>query len=211
MNRFYQLIIITCLNLVLFTPLIALADIFQQPVDLKGSDFLTVIQKLQHVNVMRGNFSQRKQIKILKRPLISKGFMLFSNEQGLYWRIESPLNSIMVFTKQGIFEKHNDSVSRQKQANIGNLFSAIFAGDIKTLNRHFAIYFSIQADNWNIGLMPKTAMLQKVFRKIILKGKQQVEEIFIEELRGDTTLLQFSGIKTLPTELTLAEEKYFDF
>jgi hypothetical protein len=140
--------------------------------------------------------------------------MLFSTKQGLYWQIESPLSSITVFTKQGIFEKRHGVISQQKQAkvgNFGNLFRAIFAGDIKTLSRHFEVYFSAKTDYWNIGLIPKTAMLQKVFRKIILKGSQQVEEVLIEEPRGDTTLLQFSGIKTVPAKLTLEEEKYFDF
>ncbi len=214
MNIVHIPVIIISFGLALFTPLIVLADLFQQPVDLEQTKFLTVMQKLQHISVMRSNFSQRKQIKILKRPLVSRGFMLFSSEQGLYWQIESPLSSIAIFTQQGIFEKRNGVISQQKQAKVadfGNLFNAIFAGDIKTLNRHFEIYFAAKTDHWNIGLIPKTLILQKVFHKIILKGKQFVEEIFIEEPRGDTTLLQFSTIKTIPAQLTLEEKKYFNF
>ncbi len=216
MSGFYRLLITIGLILALFTPPRAFADLFQQPVNLENprTEFLTVTQRLQRISVMRGRFSQRKQIKILKRPLLSRGFMLFSSKQGLYWQIESPLSSIAIFTKQGIFEKRNGVISRRKQAkagNFGNLFTAIFSGDTGTLSRHFGIYFSAKTDYWNIGLIPKTGMLQKALRKIILKGSQQVEEVFIEEQRGDTTLLQFSGIKTVPAKLTSREEKYFDF
>lgn len=228
MNKFYQLMTIMSLSLALLTPLRVFADLdlFQQPVQLENpsTEFLTVTQRLQRISVMRSHFSQRKQIKILRRPLISKGFMLFSAKRGLYWQIESPLSSITIFTKQGLFEKRHGVVSRQKQAkmaNFGSLFSAIFVGDIKTLSEHFVLYFSAAAktdededeEGWKIGLIPKRkgGMLQKVFNKIILKGSQQLEEIFLVEQRGDTTLLQFSGIKTVPAHLTSEEEKYFDF
>jgi hypothetical protein len=211
---------IMSLSLALLTPLRVFAelDLFQQPVQLENpsTEFLTVTQRLQRISVMRSHFSQRKQIKILTRPLISNGFMLFSAKLGLYWQIESPLSSITIFTKQGLFEKRHGVVSRQKQvqmAHFGNLFSAIFAGNIKTLSEHFDLYFSASAKtyDWKIGLIPKIGMLQKVFNKIILKGSQQLEKIFIDEQRGDTTLLQFSGIKTVPAQLTPEEEKYFDF
>lgn len=212
MSLFFQLIIIMSLIL---TPFGVFAELFQHPVHLENpsTQFLKVMQRLQGISVMRSHFSQRKQIKILKRPLISKGFMLFSAKKGLYWQIKSPLSSITIFTKQGIFERRDGVVSQQKQVvHFGNLFSAIFVGDINTLSEYFDLYFSgAKMGDWRIGLIPKRGMLQKVFRKIILKGSQQVEEVFIEEQRGDKTLLQFSRIKTLPATLTPQEEKYFDF
>lgn len=176
-------------------------------------EFLLVTEKLQRIKVMRSHFSQHKKIKILRKPLISKGFMLFSVKQGLYWQIKSPLSSTTVFTKNGIFAKNNGISQRQsgQMGHFGELFSAIFSGDINTLSKHFELYFSIQTGSWCIGLIPKPGILKKVFNKITLIGHQQIEEILLEEPRGDTTVLRFADIQITPAKLSPLEEQYFEF
>ncbi|MCK5717642.1 MAG: outer membrane lipoprotein carrier protein LolA [Thiomargarita sp.] len=212
MHRLSQVVLVLSLICI---PLRGNAALFQLPVDLEHPtpEFLRVTQGLQSIHVMRSHFLQRKQIKILRNPLISKGNMLFSAKNGLYWHIESPVNNMTIFTEEGIFEKRNGVMIRQKTASMGHfgtIFGAIFTGDITTLSTHFKLYFSDQGEFWRLGLIPKNGMLQKAFHKIVLKGKRQVEEIVLEDARGDTTVLQFFKIKTMPARLTPIEQKYFE-
>jgi len=211
-----KLAIVFGLSWLLLAPLTVATELFQTPVDLANppAEFASVTHRLQRVQVMRSQFTQQKQIKILKKPLISKGIVVFSQQQGLYWQIDSPLHSITIFTKQGIFEKKDGVVMRHTQAktgNFGELLTAIFAGDTATLAGYFDVYFSVETDGWRIGLRPKTELLQQALRKITLQGRQHVEEVVIEELRGDVTQLQFSAINTSPHQLTEQEQNYFNF
>jgi hypothetical protein len=65
------------------------------------------------------------------------------------------------------------------------------------------------AAQWQLALVPTQPPLDKVFRKITLRGKQHVEDIVIEDRRGDETTLRFFNHQTAPETLSENEQKKF--
>jgi hypothetical protein len=65
------------------------------------------------------------------------------------------------------------------------------------------------AAQWQLVLTPTQPPLDKMFRKITLRGRQHVESIVIEDKRGDETRLRFFNHQTTPEALSDDERKKF--
>ncbi len=86
-------------------------DLFSLPVSVNDPDdnFKSVSAALAEAKILRGHFQQEKQLKILKRPLKSNGYYVHAKGQGLYWRIEKPVQVSYVIKDTGITEFHENS------------------------------------------------------------------------------------------------------
>ena len=171
------------------------------------ANFQQVIQLLQQDKVNRSDFIQQKKIQILKRPLISKGYLIFSQEKGLYWKIESPLESAFLITEQATIEQiyqEGRLISSKKHPvmshHFATLFMQLFTGNIKQLSKQFKVDFQPQGkQSWQITLIPKERLLQKAIDFIQINGKRHLNELKIQEKNGDSNiyLLQFKSNKPL--------------
>lgn len=210
--------------LVLCLPLAGLAQtdpdlaVFGHPVDIKSpsKSFLTVRDSLSGAAVVRSKFKQKKTLAALKKPIISAGNYIFSNDMGLYWNIGAPVNTAYVLTDKYMVERQKGfpekvTTPQEQPAVFGltEVFEAIFVGDLDRLAKDFAIHFSGTPAEWTIGLIPQRGLLQKMFKRVILKGGNTVTEVKLFEGNGDSTHLKFLDVTRAPATLSAAEKALF--
>ena len=192
--------------------------VFQHPVDLKkpGKSFLKVRDSLSGASVVRSKFKQKKSIKVLKKPIVSRGRFIFSSAKGLYWNIGAPINSSYILTPKYMIEREKGFrpkviTPKQQPALFGltEIFQAIFVGDLKRLSRDFKLHFVGTSSQWTIGLIPQRGLLKKMFKKIILKGSGQVTQVKLFEGNGDSTHLKFIDTSRSPAVLSDSEKSLF--
>lgn len=86
---------------------------------------------------VKGTFSQRKNIKPLKRPFKSEGRFIYLPNKGLLWHTQKPVDSIKLFANDGVY-KVDEAGKLQKEAQLDNdFFLALFAGDEEKLTKFF--------------------------------------------------------------------------
>lgn len=207
-----------CLSLTAFAEGDIDSAVFQHPVNVKSpsKSFLAVRDLLAGIAVVRSDFKQKKSLVALKKPIISSGNYIFSSEMGLYWNIGAPINTTYVLTDDYMLERQKGFKSKvvtpkEQPAIFGitEVFEAIFVGDLDRLSKDFAIHFVGSSSDWTIGLIPQRGLLQKMFKKVILKGGNTVTEVQLFEGNGDSTHLKFLNTKRQPSTLTSAEKALF--
>ncbi len=151
--------------------------------------------------VIRGNFVQRKTIKILTRPLISSGFFVMSRSNGLYWRQTKPFLSELLVTRDVVAQRfHNGDISRYTNteqpiiSNISKIFLALWSGDIETLNTVFRIQATPVGQGWQLTLLPHDGVAKKILSGIVVQGDDYIRELEIQEHNGNLTKTVFSDI-----------------
>ncbi|MGL5407614.1 MAG: outer membrane lipoprotein carrier protein LolA, partial [Shewanella sp.] len=76
----------------------------------------------------------------------------------------------------------------------------------------FILDFSAQDNGeWQLVLTPQQAPLNTAFKAITLSGKTHIDQLMLEEWRGDKTQIEFTQQTSWPKELTDAEKAQFDF
>lgn len=68
-------------------------------------------QKSRSVETVQADFIQEKHLKILSKPLISKGVLYFKSPRSLRWEYESPIKSVLLM--------HNGQVNRFVKSDEG--------------------------------------------------------------------------------------------
>ncbi len=191
-----------------------IADVFEYPVDIDHPQLKEKVSLLQKEAVYRSQFTHQKKIRILKYPLISKGYFIFSKQKGLYWKVESPLTSAFLMTQQHLIEivyRQGKIVSKkehpQMNQHFGKIFLSLFSGDLTQLQAHFTLYFQQQENQWNLGLIPKEALLKKVIHSIQMIGQTHINRLLIQEKSGDSSDYLFDFQSNAP--LTPQEKALF--
>ncbi len=206
------------------TPLFAFQPVcdeavFSQPIALdQPGSFQTVSAQLQSIKVFRANFTQKKKIKVLRRPLRSSGSFLISSEKGLYWRAATPFENIFIITPKALFQKSENAdpitiKAEERPVIYGftRVFLSLFSGDTQQLDKEFELYFSGTPEAWTIGLVPKSKIMGKLIDRIVVCGSETIQQVDFREASGDRTLIDFSDISTEPPRLTEEELARFDF
>ncbi len=186
-----------------------------KPVTIILPELKNVASNLAKNKILRAKFNQLKKIAVLRRPLLSKGQMLYAEELGLYWSIESPFASHMRLSKNKVEQKGGSgdwkivADGSPEVGKITSVFLALLTGDVELLSQHFTLYFVQNDGFWLIGLQPKSELLKKVMTKALLKGDTLVQEIITWEANGDSNHIQFFDSRIEPVVLTAAEKEFF--
>lgn len=174
-------------------------------------EILAGIRRLQGSQLLRGNFSQRKNLKILKQPFTSSGWFIYSQRNGLYWEIAEPLRGAYLIGKKGIRPVAGDTeadVASPFAEGVGRIFSSIMGADLEELGSHFDIYYRNTGARWQLGLKPRNRHIVALISGIEITGDKYIDTIRIVESGGDTTLISFNAVsEDLPEGL---ESRYFN-
>jgi hypothetical protein len=168
----------------------------------------SAIGHLQQINLIRGDFQQQKNLKILKQPFISRGWFIFSKTDGLYWNILEPLPNAYRINKQGIKPVDGATLESPFADEVGKLFSSVLGGDLRGLRVYFDIYYKKMDDHWQIGLKPHNRHLAAVMANIEIHGDKYIQRLKITETGGDITEIKFSNISAEPAAGTDLESHF---
>jgi hypothetical protein len=165
-----------------------------------------------------GNFTQYRQLKVLKKPLVSHGRFAFDATLGLIWQQIKPFPSSLILTDGELIQidssghrqvtKASESQGASALAEtMPTLLKALLSGKISALDEQFNLYFmqinpgtssSELASSWQLGLVPKDPLMRKVIPQMVLEGEAQLTSLTLLSGNGDTSRIEFEQISSAP-------------
>ena len=189
------------------------------PVLAAPADVDLVKQRVAKVSVLRGEFSQDKQVAGFKNPLRSQGRFVLAQDRGVIWTTLKPFPSEVVVTRDRILSRQSDGSSRveldgrQQPAmrSVNAIMFALMSGDAQALSAQFVVKVEALPDNgWRMQLTPRSPMLAKVFSALSLSGDRYVREVQITEANQDVTHIRFAAMSETPAQLSADEGRRFE-
>lgn len=188
--------LVMCANLGTFLPVHATtsAQTLAKKETSNAQALLTQIrQRVQDVPVVRGQFTQRKTVQGFKQPLQSSGDFVVARGKGIAWLVRKPFASTLIVKPDSLLSRGADaSVAMQMKAQdepvlrtINAMLFAVMAADLAKLEQYFEVTGQVQGTNWSLHLVPRDAMLAQWLQSVDLRGQQFVQEVLLQEARGD--------------------------
>lgn len=175
-------------------------------------DLQQLSAQLGKPSVIHGDFIQEKHLRALPHPLTSKGKFVLAKDFGLLWLLATPLKQDYRINTAGIARRDAHGWQLLPNKNAGaeqnRLFLAVLQGDSSGLQRDFDLQLKGDAQAWRLTLIPRSLLLQQVFKQINIDGGALVQRIELLETQGDSTLLQM--INSTGTE-PLSDTEHHDF
>lgn len=201
-------------TLVVLVLLVVAAPVLAAP----AADVDLVKQRVAKVGVLRGEFSQEKQVAGFKNPLRSQGRFVLAQDHGVVWTTLKPFPSEVVVTADRILSRQRDGSTRveldarQQPAmrSVNAIMFALMSGDVQVLSSQFNVQASREGQGWRLKLTPKSTMLAKAFESLTLQGDRYVRQVEIVEANKDRTQIQFSALTEAPASLSADEARRFD-
>ena len=162
--------------ILLFFSLTARADVFDYPS--KISSFINEIPEITNITC---DFKQQKDIKNVKKPVISGGKFTFDREKGVLFETLYPVKSTVSYNNRDY-----------KQINV--VIKAISDKKYSTIESEFDFYFQNGKDKWELGLKPKKSSKSKeLLSSIEIYGSAQIDKIIIRTQNGNKTTIWFTA------------------
>lgn len=168
--------------------------------------------------VLRGEFSQEKQVAGFRNPLRSQGRFVVARERGVIWTTLKPFPSEMVITAERILSRQRDGSTRVEldareqpaMRSVNAILFALMSGDVQALSGQFTVDAQRDAKGWTLSLTPRSPMLAKAFSALQLRGDRYVRQVDIVEASKDRTRLTFSALTEAPATLAADEAARLD-
>ncbi|WP_353098846.1 outer membrane lipoprotein carrier protein LolA [Stenotrophomonas lactitubi] len=200
--------VLLCALLLVAAPLLQAAD--------PAVDAIT--QTVARPDVLRGQFSQEKQVSGFKNPLRSQGQFVVARKHGVIWSTLKPFPSEVVVTADRILSRQRDGSTRveldarQQPAmrTVNAIMFALMSGDVQALSSQFNVEATREGQGWRLKLTPKSAMLAKAFQSLTLQGDRYVRQVEIIEANQDRTRIQFTALSEAPATLNADEARRFE-
>lgn len=177
-----------------------------------------ITQAVARPDVLRGQFTQEKQVSGFRNPLRSQGQFVVARQHGVIWTTLKPFPSEVVVTADRILSRQRDGSTRveldarQQPAmrSVNAIMFALMSGDVQALSSQFKVAATREGQGWQLRLTPKSAMLAKAFESLTLQGDRYVRQVEIVEANKDRTQIQFSALTEAPASLNADEARRFD-
>ena len=162
---------------------------------------------------IKANFTKERKLKILSRPFVTSGILLFLPDKGVVWQTQLPIVDTIVITQSGIRElkQDPDSVSNRMaettiMKSVARVFLSLFSLNLERIKQEFNVTKTYrEKDRKYYELESKDETLAKVISRIVLSGKQRIDTILIEEKTGDSTRITLDKEVFDKTSLTTAD------
>lgn len=162
--------------------------------------------RIVKTEITEGRFRQEKNLKVLKKPLISTGAFIYHRSRGVIWQTLTPVSSVLLVNQTRLLTAHDEQALPPA---FGRVFTAMFGGDVQAMKEGFDISGTNDKTAWKLQLKPKDALLQKIIVDMQLTGGKELQRIDIKEANGNFTRITFDRI-THPETLTPAQEADFE-
>lgn len=185
--------------------------------ELTNSLLAEPVRAIAATRVLRGKFVHRKHLRDIPAPLEATGEFVFLREKGLYWHTIEPFDSVFVLTPTAMSQHDEGGAALTINANeqpavraAAQIFMALFAVDVTTLEREFQMFGVPEDKGWRLGLRPRNAVMSAVFTQAVVVGDRQVREVHLQDAYGDRTVIQLQSTELLSREPTPQERALLD-
>lgn len=164
-----------------------------------ASDLLTQVrQRVQDAPVVRGDFEQMKTVKGFKQPLRSSGDFIVARGKGIVWHVQRPFESTLVVRPDSLQSRGSDGkVTLKMRAQdepvlrtVNAMLFAVMSANLAELASHFEVTGQVTAKGWSLHLVPRDPTLGQWLAAVDLQGNQFVQEVKLQEARGDSSLIR---------------------
>ncbi|MCT7944231.1 outer membrane lipoprotein carrier protein LolA [Shewanella septentrionalis] len=171
----------------------AYQTLFSQSAD--TAQLVALSQKLNLGETVRGQFVQSRQLKVLKKPLISQGQFIFDQTQGLIWQQIKPFESLLILKDKQLIQRDSQGRVQVSKADasasaaamgdlLPSLVRAMLSGDISGLSENFELHFLITDKlspdgQWQLGLTPKDPLMKKAIANMVLEGGDVLQSLVL--------------------------------
>lgn len=189
-------VLAVCANLMAFSPVQAVpsAPVAAKTEAANAQALLAQVrQRVQDAPVVRGQFTQLKTVQGFKQPLKSSGDFVVARGKGIAWQVRQPFASTLIVKPDSLLSRAADgSVAMQMKAQdepvlrtINAMLFAVMAADLAQLSQYFEVTGQVHSSGWKLHLVPRDAMLAQWLQAVDLSGQQFVQEVQLQEARGD--------------------------
>ena len=165
-----------------------------------------ITARLAKSEITQGDFQQEKQLKILRKPLLSTGTFTYHQSKGVIWKTLTPVTSLLLANDTRLLTGQGEQAV---PAALGKVFKALLGGDLMQLSDGFSITGSAQGASWRLALTPKDELLKKIIGAMVLSGDHELRLLEIQEAGGNMTRIKFAHM-THPAQLTREQEADFE-
>jgi len=164
---------------------------------------LTALESaLSDVKTVRTRFVQEKRMALFKKPLITKGAILLEMPDKLMWKVEAPIQYVLLIDGQRAKQWDGQtgktvSIALADQpvfAAVTQQLRAWFAGNYRVLAKDYTIK-KLEGEQLAFEFVPKPDLPQaKMLKRITVtfqKDKKYISLFQIEESGGDMTKMVF--------------------
>lgn len=165
-----------------------------------------IAARLAKTPIAQGDFHQHKQLKILHKPLVSKGSFTYDQSKGVIWKTLTPVVSLLLVNESKLLTGQGEQAV---PAAFGKVFKAMLGGDLAALTDGFNIAGTDRKTSWQLELTPKDEMLKLIISTMLLSGDTELRWLEIREAAGNITRISFDNV-THPLQLTEEQEADFE-
>ncbi|WP_428001162.1 outer membrane lipoprotein carrier protein LolA [Acidovorax sp.] len=157
-----------------------------------------VRQRVHDAPVVRGGFEQLKTVKGFKQPLRSSGDFVVARGKGIVWHVQRPFESTLVVRPDSLQSRGSDGkLTMQMRAQdepvlrtVNAMLFAVMSANLAELAQHFEVTGQLAAKGWSLHLVPRDPTLAQWLASVELQGNQFVQEVKLQEARGDSSLIR---------------------
>jgi hypothetical protein len=150
----------------------------------------------------RASFVERKQVRVLERPLVSSGELRFAAPDRLEKRTLRPRPERLAVAgdrltlERGERRLELDLRSYPEIAAFAESIRGTLAGDRAALEHHYRLRLEGREASWSLTLEPRTPSMAALVERVRIAGRRaEISVIEIRQANGDHTLM---SIERLP-------------
>lgn len=182
------------------------------PHPLQDTRLLAIQKSLSTHTLVRGQFQQNLKIPGLKPGQKTTGQFVYSQGQGIIWKVEKPTPLTLTISAQGVRQLQQDQTLKaldQHAKTFSPTFSegflTLFRGDFAALENRFDFSLFQEKAFWQLALRPRSKSVQKHLARMVLKGNDHLQGITLFSGNKYETQIEFSKVDLSQTPLTPEE------
>lgn len=180
--------------------------------------FARINERLAKTEVIRSNYVEVKTLTVLRRPLRSKGRLVFCVGRGMHRVMTEPFMKEWIITPSKITQRHADGEIEYLDLSalpvaraFVDAFLKVASGDVTSLRSDFHLYFRGDAENWTMGFVPRKEPMNVVIASMVLTGHGALlESLVVLETNGDRTETAFQETAVGPPLSAEEEQTIFE-
>jgi len=153
---------------------------------------------------IEAQFTQTKELSVIREKIISKGVFYFKKEKFLRWEYTDPFPYLIIFNNDKIYVKDEDKENHiSLQSNkvfreVNNILIGAVEGTLLNDSKNFTCNITDLHDQFQAVMIPVNPRIKETLSEISLyfnKTDYTVDKLIMREVSGDYTRVEFSGKK----------------
>jgi len=154
-------------------------------------------QRLVGASGLQGNFQQEKNLAFLQKPFTSSGQFSLDRSSGLWWKVVSPVESVMLVRGQNVLLDGKPVQDHGIGSLMAMMMLDLMEGQLTSISKYFTVTGELSERVWHLSLEPVSSRLKSIVDHIDLQGDNYLREIVIYEHGDNRTVILFTEVRSI--------------